>query len=84
MIYLNVIAEQYGYSLTFDNVNQKTHVRHSTREKTNTMYNMVQAYAARNRIPTWHLSDAEPSIEEIGNIPLDCYFPSTQDDSELK
>ncbi|XP_014678940.1 PREDICTED: uncharacterized protein LOC106818780 [Priapulus caudatus] len=73
-----------GYSLCFDNVNQRVSVRHQTRDKTNKQFNMVQAYAAIDRIPSLHLSDEQPSPADISLIPLEQYLPSTTDEAALQ
>ncbi|XP_062611695.1 uncharacterized protein LOC134273511 isoform X2 [Saccostrea cucullata] len=72
------------YSICFDNVNQKTTVRHQTRDKKNKMYNMVQAYAALDRISTLHLSDASPTPEDVLNIPLERCLPCEMDEVDLR
>ena len=45
---------------------------------------MVQAYAARDRIPSMHLSDTRPTSDQIDQIPIDRYLPSREDFSALK
>lgn len=78
------LAGRYGFSLCFDNVNQKLTVRHQTRDKNNKMFNMVQAYAARDRIPSNNLNDNIPSPQDILDIPLQSYLPSEKDESDLR
>uniref|UniRef100_A0A8W8JTD6 DUF6589 domain-containing protein n=1 Tax=Magallana gigas TaxID=29159 RepID=A0A8W8JTD6_MAGGI len=73
-----------GFSLCFDNVNQRTTVRHQTRDAKNKMFNMVQGYAARDRVPTLHLSDDVPLPERIKAIPLENYLPSEMDEVDLR
>ena len=73
-----------GYSICFDNVNTKVTVRHQMKDKKNKMYNMVQAYAARDRIPTLHLSDIPPPPYDIYELPLTIYFPSELDEVKLR
>lgn len=60
--YTYTFVEKPSFSICFDNVNQKTTVRHQTRDKRNKMFNMVQAYAALDRINSLHLSDERESI----------------------
>lgn len=72
------------FSVCFDNVNQKTTVRHQTRDKKNKMFNMVQAYAALDRINTLHLSDEQPSPDDILNIPLFKLLPCELDEVDLR
>lgn len=48
------------------------------------MFNMVQAYAARDRIPSLHLSDAMPSHDDIKQIPLETFLPSAIDEIDLR
>jgi hypothetical protein len=45
---------------------------------------MVQAYSARDKIPTVHLSDEQPSPQAILNIPLYSYLPSEMDEVDLR
>jgi hypothetical protein len=59
-----------GFSICFDNVNQKLTVRHQTRDRNNKILNMVQAYAAKDRIASIHLDDSIPSPQNILNMPL--------------
>ena len=72
------------YSICFDNVNQKTTVRHQTRDKKNKMFNMVQAYAALDRINSLHLSDDSPSPEDVESIPLHKLLPCEMDEVDLR
>lgn len=48
------------------------------------MFNMVQGYAARDRVPTLHLSDDIPLPERIKAIPLENYLPSEMDEVDLR
>ncbi|XP_041357458.1 uncharacterized protein LOC121374422 [Gigantopelta aegis] len=73
-----------AYSLCFDNGNQKVTTRHQTRDRNNTMYNMVQGYAALDRVPTLHLSDDKPLPQDILNIPLSSYLPTDMDEVDLR
>ncbi|XP_071151430.1 uncharacterized protein [Mytilus edulis] len=57
------------YSLVFDNVNKHLHAKQTSRDKGNIMKNMVQAYAAVDRIPTGHLDDKQPTPAEVAEIP---------------
>lgn len=50
----------FGFSLCFDNVNQKVTIKHQTRDRQNKMFNMVQAYGSLDKIPTLHFDDAIP------------------------
>ena len=63
------------YDITFDNVNQKVHVRHHGRAKSNNILNMVQTFATRDRIPCTHLDDKLPPAQVIENIPLEAFLP---------
>ena len=49
-----------SFSLVFDNVNQKTHAGHQSTTHKNTMLNMVQAYATKDRIGSFHLFSQQP------------------------
>lgn len=73
-----------GFSLCFDNVNQRTTVRHQSRDNKNKMFNMVQGYAALDRVPSLHLSDDPPSPENIKAIPLEKYLPTEMDEVDLR
>ncbi|KAK3108451.1 hypothetical protein FSP39_008205, partial [Pinctada imbricata] len=73
-----------GYTLTFDNVDKKTFARHSSTQSTNIMHNMVQAYAAKDRVPVMHLADTEPLPEDIKQIPIENYLPDKGDLEILK
>ena len=79
-----VLKGHLGYTLCFDNVNQKLTVRHQVRDKSNKMLNMVQGYAAQDRIPTLHLSDAQPDPDTVLQIPLSSYLPSDLDEALLR
>ena len=68
-----------SFSLVFDNVNQKTHARHQSTTRKNTMLNMVQAYAAKDRIGSLHLSSQQPHPAAILDIPNESYLPSNND-----
>lgn len=72
-----------AYSLCFDNVNQKTTARHSSSTSQNVILNMVQGYAARDRIPTLHLSSEDPSPEFVASISAHTLLPSPSDTEEL-
>jgi hypothetical protein len=48
------------------------------------MFNMVQAYAARNRIPSLHLPDQVPSADNLKAIPVDSLLPSEDDAAQLR
>ncbi|XP_069114331.1 LOW QUALITY PROTEIN: uncharacterized protein [Argopecten irradians] len=76
--------DKLGFSICFDNVNQRLTVRHQTRDKQNRMFNMVQAYAAKDRIPSLHLSDDMPFPEELQNIPLEKFLPTDMDHVDLR
>ncbi|XP_014672570.1 PREDICTED: uncharacterized protein LOC106813039 [Priapulus caudatus] len=76
-------ASPDGFTLVFDNVNQKTHARYSSRERGNVMFNMVQAYAAVDRIPCMRLADHQPAPDDIELIPMDSFFPDAEDYSML-
>ncbi|XP_069129356.1 uncharacterized protein [Argopecten irradians] len=45
---------------------------------------MVQAYAAKDRIPSLHLSDDMPFPEELQNIPLEKFLPTDMDHVDLR
>ncbi|KAJ8304518.1 hypothetical protein KUTeg_018101 [Tegillarca granosa] len=76
--------EECCYSICFDNVNQKVTVRHQTRDRKNKIFNMVQAYCAKDRVPTLHLSDKYPTPETIANISNEKYLPTLEDERCLK
>lgn len=83
-IAFTLITGRCGFSLCFDNVNQRTTVRHQTRDAKNKMFNMVQGYAARDRVPPLHLNDDLPLPESIKTIPLENYLPSEIDEVDLQ
>ena len=62
------------YDITFDNVNQRTHARHYGRKTKGQQLNMVQAFAAKERVPTGHISAEKPSVEDIRKIDLATLF----------
>ena len=72
------------YDITFDNVNQKTRVRHFKRDVSGKQLNMVQRFATLERIPSGHMSTVEPSKEEVLEIPLEAILPSANDEEHLK
>lgn len=45
---------------------------------------MVQAYAAKDRVDTLHLSDVYSTPEQIRQIPLQSFLPSEWDDVDLR
>ncbi|OWF36021.1 hypothetical protein KP79_PYT24444 [Mizuhopecten yessoensis] len=47
------------------------------------MLNMVQRFAAKDRIPSENSFD-EPSAEDIRDIPLYVYVPKAQEEDELR
>jgi hypothetical protein len=67
-----------GYSCVIDNINQKTHTRHNTKNRSNKQYNMVQGYAFRDRVDTLVLSDDHPNLD-LNSIPIQSYLPSQTD-----
>ncbi|CAC5401407.1 unnamed protein product [Mytilus coruscus] len=67
------------YSLVFDNVNKHLHAKQTSREKGNIMKNMVQAYAAVDRIPTMHLDDKQPTPAEVAEIPCSVFLPNEEE-----
>lgn len=48
------------------------------------MFNMVQAYATRDRVPVCGLSYQTPTADDILNIPDTAYRPSDSDEKDLK
>lgn len=84
IISITLISGRCGFSLCFDNVNLRTTVRHQTRDAKNKMFNMVQGYAARDRVPTLHLNDDVPLPERKKAIPLENYLPSEMDEVDLR
>jgi hypothetical protein len=82
--YSVIFVGRFGFSICFDNVNQKLTVRHQTRDRNNKILNMVQAYAAKDRIASIHLDDSIPSPQNILNMPLGCYLPSEMDEIDLR
>lgn len=77
-------TQSFFFDITFDNVNQKVGVRHHIRGKQNKMFNMVQAYATRDRVPVCGLSNQTPTADDILNIPDTAYLPSDSDEKDLK
>lgn len=78
------VTQSFFYDITFDNVNQKVGVRHHVRGKQNKMFNMVQAFATRDRVPVCGLSNKTPTADDIMNIPDTAYLPSDGDEKDLK
>lgn len=72
-----------GFSLCFDNVNQRTTVRHQTRNAKNKMFYMVQGYTA-DSVPTHHLNDDLPLPESIKTISLENYLLIYMDEVNLR
>lgn len=54
------------------------------RGKENTMFNMVQGFATRDRIKTCGMSNTIPCTQEIREIPLSCYLPNEEDEKLLR
>ena len=73
-----------SYSIVFDNVNQKTHAWHQSHTRKNHMLNMVQAYAAKDRIVSLHLSCQDPHPDSILEIPPENYLPDDADVEMLR
>lgn len=48
------------------------------------MFNMVQAYCAKDRVPTLHLNDDQPDPEIIKDIALEKYLPTEEEEERLK
>ncbi|CAC5417653.1 unnamed protein product [Mytilus coruscus] len=67
--------EKLGSSIVFDNVNKHIKARSTDRKHGNTMKNIVQAYAAIDRIPLLHLCDKKPTSDQISKIPIESYLP---------
>ncbi|VDI33054.1 Hypothetical predicted protein [Mytilus galloprovincialis] len=67
------------YSLVFDNVNKHLHAKQTSRDKGNIMKNMVQAYAAVDRIPTGHLDDKQPTPAEVAEIPCTVFLTNEEE-----
>ena len=67
--------KQKLWDITFDNLNQKVHVRHHRKGVHTQQLNMVLAFATRDRVPSGHLSDVEPSPDDIRNIPIENFLP---------
>ena len=62
-------TDSVGYTLTFDNVNHRTVARHQhADEDGNQDINLVQAYAAKERISSSHLSEEPPTPAEIREV----------------
>ena len=68
-----------GYTLVFDNVNQKTKARYNSREKGNKMLNMVQAYAAVDRVPSMSMDDTPTTQDDISTMSLEPFLPNDND-----
>jgi hypothetical protein len=81
---LKVQDKNLGYTLCFDNINFKTKARHQSRDKGNAMFNMVQAYAARDRVPSMHLDDTPPQPQTILDLPITTYLPTNTDKHQLQ
>ena len=74
----------YLYDITFDNLNQKVHVRHHRKGAHTQQLNMVQAFATRDRVPSGHLSDTEPTANDVRNITTEQFLPNQKDEEDLK
>ena len=61
----DVNSKQCLFSLLFDNVNKHYHAKETSTDKQNTMKNMVQAYAAMDRIPSISLDDSPIAMFNI-------------------
>jgi len=48
------------------------------------MFNMVQAFATRDRIPVAGLSNHMPGADVIRGIPINAYVPNAEDEELLK
>ncbi|XP_030830182.1 uncharacterized protein LOC115919849 [Strongylocentrotus purpuratus] len=78
-------ATPLGFTLTFDNVNQRTRTSfHSSEGKANRQFNLVQSYGEIDRVPCFHLSDEPPSLEQLSSICEDVFLPSTKDTEMLR
>ncbi|XP_071500371.1 uncharacterized protein [Diadema antillarum] len=75
----DISPKPVGFTLVFDNVNQHTRTRCSSTDHSNRQLNLVQCYAAVDRVPCFHLSDAHPSVEEIEAISGDVFLPTMKD-----
>ena len=49
---------------------------HQSKDSFNRTLNMVQAYAARDRVATAHLSDEPTAPEDVKSIPLESLLPA--------
>ena len=47
-------------------------------------YLFIQCYAAKNRIPTLHLSEEQPTGNDIRSIPFKQYIPGYEEQANLK
>ena len=73
-----------GYTLTFDNVNQQQTARHQHRgDPGNARLNMVQGYAAKDRIPSPSKNTA-PDPNGIREIPISCMLPSDEELNSIR
>ena len=48
------------------------------------MKNMVQAYAAVDRVPSLHLADIQPSPEDIRQLDLGIFFPTEREIEDFR
>ena len=70
--------------MCFDNINQHTTARHYSSTHGNKQINMVQAYAALNRISSEGLDSTTPDASAILNIDMHEFVPSDNDVALMK
>ena len=80
-----VLSIYSGFTLCFDNVNEKVKARHSTRDHSNKQYNQVHAFAAHDRVPCpYPYVEPLPTPETIAAIPFTAYLPTPEEDVALR
>ncbi|XP_011675168.2 uncharacterized protein LOC105443560 [Strongylocentrotus purpuratus] len=73
-----------GYTIVFDNASQMMHDRYNRGHKNNKELNMVKAYAAFDRVPSYLLSDTPPTANDILQIDPLLYLPNDSDEALLR
>ena len=73
------VEKRCAYSLVFDNVNKHLHAKETTSQKQNEMKNMVQGYAAVDRIPSMHLDNTAATPAEVAEFEISKFLPSEQE-----
>ena len=68
-----------GITLCFDNINQHTSARHHSSTNRNVQLNMVQGFAALNRISTEGMDNTTPGAHTFLGVPMEAFVPSEND-----